>query len=239
MDTQTNPPENTASESGAEETIIQEESAASPAAITSPESETSNEAAEDVLMAAPAEIIEEPVTPSPAEAAESAPSAAPEQSVKNESPAIELAPEIITEATPTPSPVLPEEKIEINPVPPPPLPEAPAPTITLKPEPEIKVETDIRPPSAPSETEGGFLARVKNKLKEISPAGVNARRMAREENLGTILNSFSLGQEFANDDVQDLLGLSDSTAQRYLKELIRQGKIVRFNKGKYSFYRKL
>ena len=43
-------------------------------------------------------------------------------------------------------------------------------------------------------------------------------------------------RQITNDDVQKLLRVSDATATRYLKELVRQGRLRQSIAGRGSFY---
>lgn len=50
----------------------------------------------------------------------------------------------------------------------------------------------------------------------------------------------SKGNKIANNDVEKLVGVSDTTAERYLDELEKEGKIRQVGKtGKFVYYEKI
>ena len=69
---------------------------------------------------------------------------------------------------------------------------------------------------------------------------VNQEQIGRkQENLQKILASLSSGDEISNDKVEDTLGVSNATAERYLDELEKSGKLVQVGKtGRNVVYRK-
>lgn len=71
------------------------------------------------------------------------------------------------------------------------------------------------------------------KLKEINER--EARE--REEKLAKVLDYFSGRERVSNNDIENLLGISDATAERYLQELEKRGKIRQVGEaGKYVYY---
>ncbi|OGE81096.1 MAG: hypothetical protein A3H72_01450 [Candidatus Doudnabacteria bacterium RIFCSPLOWO2_02_FULL_48_8] len=85
----------------------------------------------------------------------------------------------------------------------------------------------------------GYLAgRRRGRVNFASPN--RAAMVQKQEHLDTIMKSFAPGDELSNDKVQDLLQVSDATAERYLNELEYQGKLRQIGKaGKYVIYHKL
>lgn len=83
-------------------------------------------------------------------------------------------------------------------------------------------------------SENGFLAKLKESLK---PARIAWSRK-RKERIAKILDHFGLHDKITNDKVQSLLGVSHATAARYLKQLVKENKFVRFGFKKNTFYRK-
>ena len=69
----------------------------------------------------------------------------------------------------------------------------------------------------------------------------NAEEMERKrENLEKVMALAAAKGEIANDDVEHGLGVSDKTAERYLEELVEQGKIDRVGSpGKYVIYKRV
>jgi len=67
-------------------------------------------------------------------------------------------------------------------------------------------------------------------------------KQAREkkENLDKILKLFESKETVVNNDVENLLGISDATSTRYLDDLEKLGKIQQIGKtGKYTYYKKV
>lgn len=74
--------------------------------------------------------------------------------------------------------------------------------------------------------------KVKNK-------GLQKIRKRKEENKKKILELLAIKEKITNDDVQELLAVSDATAFRYLEELENKGKIKQVGKtGRSVFYTK-
>lgn len=69
--------------------------------------------------------------------------------------------------------------------------------------------------------------------------GVNqTRRENKEEDFSKILATAKEKGSISNSDVEELLGVSDSTATRYLDELEKQGKLTQIGEtGKHVIYR--
>ena len=94
-----------------------------------------------------------------------------------------------------------------------------------------------------------FLRKTKTKIKSPAEAGrenlaaFNAQRDKKEaEALAKIL-SFDFAQDgkagITNNDVEKLLGVSDSTAERYLDQLEKQGKLKQMaDTGRGVYYTK-
>ena len=62
---------------------------------------------------------------------------------------------------------------------------------------------------------------------------------AKQENLQKILNSFGPDDEITNDAVEKMLRVSDATAERYLDELEKQGKLTQVGRtGRSVVYKK-
>ena len=63
--------------------------------------------------------------------------------------------------------------------------------------------------------------------------------LAKQENLDKILSGFSAGDEITNDKVEQMLGISDATAERYLDELERRGILKQVGRtGRFVTYKK-
>lgn len=90
-----------------------------------------------------------------------------------------------------------------------------------------------------------FSAIVWFILKEESPAKAKNRQKAlteREENhranLAKVLNMAQISDRLTNNDIERTLGVSDSTATRYLQELEDLGKIEQVGtEGRAVYYR--
>lgn len=65
----------------------------------------------------------------------------------------------------------------------------------------------------------------------------SAKRKKVEESKKKVLQALEQGRgKITNDEVQKLLGVSDATAERYLNELEKQGKIKQIGKTGQSVY---
>jgi len=79
-------------------------------------------------------------------------------------------------------------------------------------------------------------------MRERQPEQVvveNVDEAKKKENFQKIEAFITQKEKFTNDDLQDLLGVSDTTIGRYLDELEKQGKIKQVGKtGMGVFYTK-
>ncbi len=70
----------------------------------------------------------------------------------------------------------------------------------------------------------------------LNPEQVEQKR----QNMEKIMNSFGPDDEITNNKVEQLLGISNASAERYLDELEKQGKLQQIgNEGKYVIYKKI
>jgi len=77
--------------------------------------------------------------------------------------------------------------------------------------------------------------------KKRSPKMVNGQAEEKKKNMEAILGLMESGnQPLTNNQVEQMLGISDATAERYLDELEREGKIKQVGKtGRDVFYEKV
>jgi len=70
--------------------------------------------------------------------------------------------------------------------------------------------------------------------------GFNVEREKKtQENKQKILEFLQNKDRVANNDIQNLLSVSDATATRYLEELEKEGKIKQVGKtGRFTYYQK-
>ena len=66
-----------------------------------------------------------------------------------------------------------------------------------------------------------------------------ARDAKKQANLVKILTNFSLIHKFQTYEVKNLLNISHQTARNYIRILIKQQKIIKFNSGRRTYYRKV
>jgi predicted HTH transcriptional regulator len=67
----------------------------------------------------------------------------------------------------------------------------------------------------------------------------NEDEAKKKENLAKILDYISDKEKFTNDDLQNMLGVSNATVGRYLQELESAGKIKQVgDTGKFVYYTK-
>jgi hypothetical protein len=64
------------------------------------------------------------------------------------------------------------------------------------------------------------------------------RIMGELEKKGNSKGLRSKVQGITNDEVQILLGVSDATAERYLGQLVKEGKLTKVSKGRFTEYRR-
>ena len=72
-----------------------------------------------------------------------------------------------------------------------------------------------------------------------SPPVINPEQIKKhKQNLGEIVGYMSIKGQMTNNDVENLLAVSNATAERYLNELEQTGKIVQVGTtGKSVFYK--
>ncbi len=139
-----------------------------------------------------------------------------------------------TETPPVQTPPAEEQKPPEETKPPEPVVQQPEPTINI--EPEKPVEQP--PPVVIDQTE--IQKQVDEKLKvELDARRLKAnqaRQTKREENLMRIEKLIEEKKQTNNNDVCDLLHVSQSTATNYLEDLVKRGTIKLNGKGKATTY---
>jgi len=118
-------------------------------------------------------------------------------------------------------------------------PEPVAPQLEVIPE-QTKPEKPVeQPPVVIDQTE--IQRKVDEKLKaELDTRRIKAnqeRQTRREENLMKIEKLIVEKKQINNDDVRELLHVSQSTATNYLQTLVDRGTIKKEGKGKATAYR--
>ena len=83
---------------------------------------------------------------------------------------------------------------------------------------------------------GIILGRIYNKKKQKE--FVNKQGELKQENLKKILESIQSQTKITNNDVEKFLNVSDATAERYLNQLEREGKIEQVGETGRSVYYK-
>jgi Fic family protein len=69
---------------------------------------------------------------------------------------------------------------------------------------------------------------------------VSGQEAEKEKNLERVMEYFSGRGQVSNDDVEQFLGVSDATAERYLNELEHSGRIRQVGQtGKHVVYEKI
>lgn len=149
-----------------------------------------------------------------------------------ETPPIQSTPPIHQE-TPKPEETKPPEPV--------PQPEI-APQQQTEPEPTINIEPEkpVEQPQTPQPSSEEIQRQVDEKLKiELDARRIKAnqaRQTKREENLMKIEKLIEEKKEINNDDVRELLHVSQSTATNYLEDLVNRGTIKLNGKGKATTY---
>jgi hypothetical protein len=79
--------------------------------------------------------------------------------------------------------------------------------------------------------------QVLSRWRRLLHVGRGLKHYHHPENLAKILAGAKANGKVTNDDVERLLGVSDRQASRYLNELARQGKLVKYGRFKQTFYK--
>ncbi|MEA3398373.1 MAG: DUF977 family protein [Patescibacteria group bacterium] len=82
-----------------------------------------------------------------------------------------------------------------------------------------------------------FMQKYLNKLTEFRTQANAKRREKKENNLKIIMNFARRKNKITNNEVEQLIGVKNTQASKYLKILLKQGKIVKFGKTKNTFYK--
>ena len=141
-----------------------------------------------------------------------------------------------TETPPVQTPPIEEQKLPEETKPEPVIPQ-PEPTINIEPE---KPAEKPQVPQAPQVSDEEIQQRVDDKLNTELEArrlkANHARQTKREENLMKIEKLIEVKKQINNDDVRELLHVSQSTATNYLEDLVERGTIKTEGKGKATIY---
>jgi predicted HTH transcriptional regulator len=81
---------------------------------------------------------------------------------------------------------------------------------------------------------GYAIARFQNRRKPTQ------NELNKKENIKKLEEYILKNNKISNDDVENLLGISNTSSWRYLDELEKQGKIRQVgNTGKHTYYEKI
>lgn len=81
----------------------------------------------------------------------------------------------------------------------------------------------------------GYYLRSQSMRSEADPFNLQSEQ--KEENLSQVLDYMQGRERTTNNDIEQLLNVSDATAERYLDELEKLGKLVQHGEtGKSVFY---
>ena len=84
---------------------------------------------------------------------------------------------------------------------------------------------------------GYYLAKRKSCISNKGVSKINTQKQyKKEESKKKILELLKTKNSITNDDIENLLGVSDATATRYLDELEEENKIIAQGEGKYTYY---
>ena len=81
-----------------------------------------------------------------------------------------------------------------------------------------------------------WLKTRQPQLDSKAPNGINEDEAKKKENFRKIEEFIATKDKFTNDDLQNLLGVSDTTIGRYLDELEHDGVIKQIGKTGHSVY---
>lgn len=107
---------------------------------------------------------------------------------------------------------------------------APEPAITTMPE-----SIPAQPANKPAKTD--FARQFRDKLKQLLGIANKKRQAKAQANLDKIIKYAREKQKVTNDDVERITGIKDAQATKYLKKLVKQGRIVKFGKTSNTFYK--
>ncbi len=82
-----------------------------------------------------------------------------------------------------------------------------------------------------------FIIKYSKKLAEQLRKANIKRQQKVQTNLNKIMEYALKTQKVTNNDVERITGVGDVQAYRYLKKLVKQGKLIRFGKKKNTFYK--
>ena len=83
------------------------------------------------------------------------------------------------------------------------------------------------------QAEPSFLEKLKEQLGFAN----EKRRQKVKQNLDKVMEYAKEKQKITNDEVERITGVKDRQALKYLKILVKQGKLVRFGKKRNTFYK--
>ena len=81
------------------------------------------------------------------------------------------------------------------------------------------------------------LKDLRTRLNELLVKANEARVTNSEKNLEKIMEYARRTQKVTNNDVERITGVQDRQAGRYLKKLVKNKKLARFGRYKYTFYK--
>lgn len=167
-------------------------------------------------------IQQEPIQ-TPAQDSPAVPPVAPEEPVQDipESPAVS---EPVSNPPSEIEPTQPSEQSQPLVPPEPQTQEAPVepPPVRV----EERIVEHVRPPN-----EEDVRIFNSNQLKALAPKAREVRRSKKQNRLDAIVEHLKAHGFIANDDVEKLLHVSDATATRYLRELVKSGIAVKLGRG--------
>ncbi len=169
---------------------------------------------------APEETSKIPVEPEPIEITE----------IKREIPSEKTTPASIAETElPKPGEPAPNAEVEEKII------KDTPPAKILKEELETKSPKPLKPIPAPKSY--NFKKEFRSKLRNLLQIANQKRSETIEENLKKIYEYARETEKITNDDVERLTGVSDRQALRYLKILVKRGKLSRFGTRKNICYK--
>ena len=81
-----------------------------------------------------------------------------------------------------------------------------------------------------------YEQRIQERQKEIRERGRQVKAQKRDNRIDKIISFAQAKQSFDNQDIRDLLHISQSAATVYLSELVNKGQLIREGKSKYIKY---
>ncbi len=107
---------------------------------------------------------------------------------------------------------------------------------TIPPAPPAQTKPKIKPDFL-STDKALFKTKFLDKLKKLRQQANQKRQENMKKNLAIIMEYAHRKQKITNDETEKITGVKNTQAYKYLKILVKQGKLVKFGKNINTFYK--